>query len=363
MKFLFRILVILPLVTQAQRMPLPENSEGELYKAKLYEDVKLLQQKVDSLVSNTDTRMNLKKFIKDFNLKGSDSLTLQPEEIFNYGKNIVASGKILSNLFDPSAGHCSLPKRVLHKLQKDGNWIPNSLQAELQKMPDSLIAINGVGLTPLLNYIEVVHKDKSKKPVLVAGSPTFRTLDYENYITPGFNTFAYSLDCSGYLNDEIQLSGVVPGNDITAAAKASLDNKYSMFVGKGIVISPLYAAYVGSASGIQLDTANRILILEAIENLPDIHPSDSIIINMSYEVLWTSDNGSSSLNGDANFGGKSSLGLGVINFASSGSASTSISREVSFSSFDVYLTSRILNEPIETNLESINKLLARLKGN
>jgi len=235
---------------------------------------------------------------------------------------------------------------------------------QLNELPDSVIFIEGVGLPTLLHTVAVTHADKSMEDVLVIGAPTYTNLDPTKLVDPNHNHFAYTLDCSGYINAEIQASATVPGSDMTAKAASSLTTQNSMFVGSAIVISPLYAAYYGSSSGIILDTATRIAVLKAIVNdSNDFSATDVITLTMSYQVVWVSNTGNQNFNGSADLTAKGGLGIGMAQISGSASGGGTISRSSTFSSFDTYLTgNQILNKPGLVTLASINDVITKLGG-
>lgn len=367
MKRAFILFLFLPFALQAQ-----ESITGNSEKFILMHNKQNLLQKVKDVKQYLLKLTKDPLFIHDF-ANGLPYNQLTPPSQYQvklknmfFGQRLVNLKEAVAKLFDPDNQPCSLPKRISKKLEKFKEqkkmWAPQYVVTQLNQMPDSALLMQGAALTTLLHTVKIIHQNKIVENSIIIGAPTYRTINISNYIVPGYNTFGYSLDCSGYLNAAIDGSATLPGADMTAKAGAAITDQNSMFVGGGIVISPLYAAYFGETSGVKLDTATRIAILQAIDDKPEIQATDSIELAMSYDVVWASSSGGSSFNGKADISTKGSIGIGVAQIQGTSDGNTSITRSSSFSNFDTYLTNwEPLSKPIDVNKQMIENVIKSLK--
>lgn len=285
----------------------------------------------------------------------SESLTMHSSMIgiksFDYNKILAVNfEKVLlkdeiDKLFDPENKFCELPEKVkksLNKLKNKGkSWAPEYVVNHVKDLPDTAMYVPRTSISALLHTVTIKSADGTTRNFPVLGSPTFKKLDVERFvIKEGYNAFFYSLDCSGFLNAAIEGSGAIPGADIKTSAKSAIERKKSMFIAGGIIISPLAAAYHGNGLGTDLDTLERKMILKELTLIPDILDSDTIYTTVSYEAIWMSNEGSSSFNGEANFGGRINQGIGIASISASGESGGTVSRNSSFSAYKTYFTQR-----------------------
>jgi hypothetical protein len=251
----------------------------------------------------------------------------------------------VSILFDPEKTQCALPKKVARKLKKlrdEGkSWAPSFVVNFMKELPDSATFLPRTSVSVLLHTVEIKSNDGSTRTWTTFDSPTFNNLSIDKFILKeGFDSFIYSLDCSGYLNAAIEGAATVPGADIKASAKSALDKQNSMFIGGGVLVSPLATAFYGSTIGVDLDTAARLGVLKSIISMPLVQDTDSIIFSNSYEAIWASNDGTASFNGEAQFQGNAGGGVGVVQVSANAGGGGSISRESSYNTFKTYFTSR-----------------------
>lgn len=277
----------------------------------------------------------------------------------------VRLSEAISKLFDPQSQPCPLPSKVakkLRKLQDDKKgWAPSYVKNHLDRMPDSALMFTGAGITALLHSVKIRKPNGEVRDWLVLGSPTYDNLQVEDFVLGSHDSFVYTLDCAGYLNAAIAAAAVVPGADIKANAKTSLEQQNSMFIGGGILISPLYGALYGEAVGVSMDTVQRIKVLNALVNIPGLSTNDTIDTSLSFQVIWASKEGNASFNGGAEFEGKGGLGIGVAQVSSSAQSGASVSRSGSFSRFDTFVTSsQILPVPEKITVGRVRALIQQL---
>jgi hypothetical protein len=253
--------------------------------------------------------------------------------------------KEVSKLFDPDNGFCSLPdevtKALKHLKSKGKSWAPEYVVRFLKDLPDSAMYVPRTSVAALLHSYKIKDKQGLVKDWVAFSAPTFSNFDIDQFIlTKGYNSFFYSLDCSGYFNAAIAGAGAVAIADIKTSAKSAMDQKKSLFIGGGVLISPIAAAYYENELGLKMDTLTMIKILRAVETTPDVNENDTILLLSNYETIWMSMDGNSSFNGEANFSGNVRAGIGVASFSANLETGTNLTRKTSFTSYKTYYTSR-----------------------
>lgn len=282
----------------------------------------------------------------------------------NYEKVLLKSE--IDKLFDPENKFCELPQKVktsLNKLKSKGkSWAPEYVVNHVKDLPDTAMYVPRTSISALLHTVIIKSANGTSRNFPVLGSPTFKKLDVERFVLKeGYNAFFYSLDCSGFLNAAIEGSGAIPGADIKTSAKSAIDRKKSLFIAGGVIISPLAAAYHGNGLGTDLDTLERIMILKELTLIPDILDSDTIYTTVSYEAIWMSNEGSSSYNGEANFGGRINQGIGIASIRASGESGGTVTRNSSFSAYKTYFTQRkIISDLKPFTLQDVKNKLQTL---
>ncbi|MEL6811725.1 MAG: hypothetical protein AAFP76_10360 [Bacteroidota bacterium] len=274
----------------------------------------------------------------------------------------------VTKLFDPDNSSCELPKKVERRLaglkKKNQNWAPEEVTRYVDNLPEYGYSLSGKSINILMHTVEIKPADGSDKwnwPLLE--SPTYENFDLNNYIAKsGFNSFMYSLDCSGYLNAAIEASATIPGADIKSKAQSALTNQNSLFIGGGVLISPIASAYYNNAFGVSLTDDQRKKILDAIIKIPNVKDDDQIIVSSSFDAIWYSDNGTSSFNGKANIGGAGGFGIGVLNITTTSNAGGNFSRQSSFTSFNTFFTNRKLIPNLKPfSIKDVKRERAKIK--
>lgn len=313
----------------------------------------LLLPKLDS--SSIDEKSNLKAVqldIKSFTSSDREEVNLKEE---------------VGNLFDPSNFQCPLPKKVVKKIQKlrkKGKfWAPTEIANYIRAFEK-----NKVYLLPRTNITVLAHTIKIESSGNTAYWPlgaafSYKNLEFERFVAKSsFDYFVYTLDCSGYLNAAINGTASVPGADITGKAESALTTQKSVFLSGGVIVPPIAPALYGNILGIQLTKEERINILEAILTYPEIKDNDMISIPNAYEIVWASNTGSSSFNGEASFEGSAGANLGVARISASASAGGNMTRTSKYTSNNTYLIDR---EPLDQfkplSVTKIKELLDDLK--
>lgn len=280
----------------------------------------------------------------------------------------------VESIFDPQNHPCSFDKKVKEKLLDNENkkkkhkqwngWTPEFVNTSIKSLlqGDSVVSYSpGESLTYRLHTVTFKKKNTgAESSTLLYNCPTYKAFDYQKFmLTEGRTNFLYTLDCSGYLNAAIDVSGGLPVAEMNMAAHSALTTKNSMFVAGGIVASPLTIAYTGQ---IKLDTSLRIEILQSILEIPDIADDDIVYLDLVYGAIWASTTGQSSFNSGIDLNTKAG---GTIGFAqASGDTHTggSVTRNSSFTNYTTYLRKdKAFFVPQDITIAKIKTLIKSLK--
>ncbi|MFA6057881.1 MAG: hypothetical protein WC756_06770 [Taibaiella sp.] len=275
----------------------------------------------------------------------------------------------IGNIFSPSANTgCTLPRRVSQKLREDSEngrpWTPTYVAAYLKDMPDSCLYMPKSNLSHLLHKVTIIPTQGKTRDWVVKQSPTYKNLSVETFISPSQSSFFYSLDCSGYLNATLEGSVVIPAAaDIKSSAQLAMKSSSSMFVAGGVILSPLLAAYYGEAVGISLEKETRLKILKAMAEIPFTQDSDTLDMELSYDVIWSSNSGTSSFNGGGDIKASGGISVGVGSLSSVAETGASVKRESSFTNYSTYIINQRPSEkPQNITVKQIKDLIVGLNS-
>ncbi|AMQ01716.1 hypothetical protein AY601_4896 [Pedobacter cryoconitis] len=282
-------------------------------------------------------------------------------------ESFVTLKDVVAELFDPASHPCPLPsnvaKKLISKMKKKEPWIPIYIDSYLKGLPPTARLVKGTSITGVLHTVTLKRADGSTYERLLKDSPTYKNLNINDYInTIAYGNFAYSLDCSGYINAAIVASGIAPSGDFKATAKSALDKKSSMFIAGGTLSSPIIGAIYPSGLDTEMDKDTRLSILKSILLIPDLSDSDLLITPELIEVIWASKQGGSNFNGEADFSARGGIGMGVAQVSGSLGAGGTVSRTGSFSSFDTYVTDTKKSELKPITIKQIRDLTSSLSG-
>jgi hypothetical protein len=324
----------------------------------------------EEFILKTDESIKNNDFLADMiaNIESMPFDQASSDENVLDGAKIDTLEKVVGELFDPSKNPCPIPQKVAKKLKKlnedqKAYWAPRFVKDHISKMPLTVLHIPRRSLNFILHYVTVKKSNGSSFKYLVSRAPSYQNLEVDKFIVTSIDHFFYSLDCSGYLNASIEGSGAVPGADIKAVAKSALETQNSIFIGGGVVLSPLCAAFYGDGfDDTHSDSLMRKAILKSIVAIPNTSDSDTLDINLSFDAVWASKEGKSSFNGRAEVRSGANAGFGIASVSASASSGGSISRKSEFSNFDTYvLTSHSLSKPSFITFKQVKDLLATFK--
>lgn len=313
-------------------------------------------------LNEIESIVNASNVLTDSNLNENNGLVfgrILPKQV-----NVKDS---IAKLFDPDFQPCPLPDKVLKQLRKLKSnkqmWVPNDLAKHLVKYPDKALYFSNENVPVLLHTITIKRVNGKLDTLRVLGASTIQNGNISEFVASNLATsFGFTLDCSGLFS--AVLDGVVkaPGSDFASKASLAYKETNSMFIGGGVVVSPLFAAYRGKSSAVELAVPLRIEILESLLDAVQGADKDSVKFVTSYEVIWVSNHGGERFNGDSNLSVGGSYGIGFAQASAKGDAGGSVSRTTKFSSFDTYLTNiNVLNPAEVFTVSEIKKQVTELK--
>lgn len=286
--------------------------------------------------------------------------------------------KELVDLFDPNNFSCgcddkvrSALKRIKHENQTIGGFIPNIVKLNAF-LADTVILFKGEGSNILAHSFQYVSKaGVLSKPLYARTAITADNFDESSFIEkdPGtYDNFLYTLDCSGFLSAAISATGGTNANSMKASASAATNAEKSLLIISGVMYSPLYQAFKGEGifSGEDsLAVSNRISVLSAILNeIPFNEMTDSTIVtlNSNYQVIITSNSGTSSFNGEAKFDVTGKIGFGIGSISGNSSGKGSIDRRSEFTRYKTYLVKKNVGAEVpKITVLLIKNMLIELK--
>lgn len=196
-------------------------------------------------------------------------------------------------------------------------------------------------------------------------SPTtlnYSALDYLIVLNDGYDNLYYSIDCSGYLATMISAGADVASAEMKISADTASKLSKSLVVIKGLLYSPIYQAVKNE--GIFKDNKDfRKLVLQSLLNkIPSSYLDDTkILINSNFEVVLTSNEGSSSFNGKAEMSAGGSYNFIIGSASSSLESRGKIGRTSTFAKFNTYvLNENVQDFPMELLISDLKLLINSL---
>lgn len=267
---------------------------------------------------------------------------------------------------------CALPEKLKEKLTVDikNGLIPADLRISLGAQFDTdVFKIPNKSINNVLHFAE--YKTASATaPVRIdlKGANTYNALNPMAVIDRQFSNYAYTMDCSGFLNASIATGGGVKAAQAEAAAKSALESQKSMLTVRALLNSPVAMAINPDLfSGTQLGRTDRIellysMIVETLGSLPGAADDTTVTSWRQVEVLWTSNQGSSSFQGKASFNASGNAAMGVFTSSSDVNSGAVVGRNISFTNFDTYVIDSSLT-PVQTTLKNLYETTANLVNN
>jgi len=281
--------------------------------------------------------------LKDLRLRSATTALLLPEET-GAPTTTVPLRELIQGVFLRNG--CPLPSKLQRQFEKDypKGYIPADLDLLLFPNPTTDIRYVSVADTSAAGVMNRVTFERITgapiKPTELTRSSSYSRTDPLAWILSGKSSVVYTMDCSGFMTAAIAASAGALGNDFKTKAETALKTNKTMLVAKAIVESPVYAALF--PNGGMPKPRERLDILFSIAYeidaaRPDAPPEMSITTTRLSQMLWASNSGTTSMQGQAIVNGQLGGGIGVVNVEASSSVGGKISRALQFSSFETYI--------------------------
>lgn len=245
---------------------------------------------------------------------------------------------------------CQLPLAVQERIRDtnpDG-YIPPDLDARLFPIPSDLpkySAIKGQAVAAALASIQFPAADgKPVSSLRLKSSNSYATLNPFGLVDKSSDAVIYTMDCSGYLTSTFNLDVAVPAASLKTFAKGQASGARSVSVAQATVVSPVMAALQPTSvpERLRLSERERLeMLFAAVVEIDLAKPSsnDRLMFEVprEFRLLWASNKGRSSAQGEARVEGGGGAGFGVASVKATTDVGGSISRELTFESFDTYL--------------------------
>ena len=333
--------------------------------------------------SNESVLSEIKSIMKEADVRYSIDSDLD-----GYGETVNMYSE-LTAIFNPDNIDCGLDDKIKDKIKKSTRegqdvegFVPDLVANTINEF-ENAVKLDGEGANILLHlFTYTLPNGETTSAIRSRDTPTQRDFTMVEWIDrdiSGFESFYYTVDCSGYFSSSAKASisgglfGIGKGK-IAGAAEGTIGKNMSIVVMYVVVNSPLYAAYKGSskylteagmADSLKRDIYNkRISTLEGI--LSAIRPSDraddmQIKLKENYKTVLASNKGEQGFNGKGSL--ESNLDLRFkVNLSARIKAENTINRKTKFESYDTYiLDSDVRSRPDIITLKNLKDKIIEIE--
>ncbi|ELX10207.1 hypothetical protein Jab_2c22940 [Janthinobacterium sp. HH01] len=319
-----------------------------------------------------ENKIKTESFLEDLFQKNkgptSPSLPLNPTTI----------REELQQLF--SSSDCPLPDKLKAEIVKGSpyGYLPDEINSSLNA--DGILAtkpnkVPGASIQNVIHTIRVPAKPsdpsgtQAATDLILSSSDSYTTAGAESLINPNRSSFIYTMDCSGFLNAALSVNANLTVAEIQGTAKLATSTARSMFVARASIFTPVAIAIdpgLGSTAMTQ-STRQRIDLLHAIA--AEVYSLDSKALDTTpvttwreMDLLWATNQGSTSLQGQGQISGSAAGGLGVVSMNLNTGSGGTFSRAVKFTSFNTYLLKSDVTKPVTASLGDLRVALTKLIG-
>jgi hypothetical protein len=262
---------------------------------------------------------------------------------------------------------CDLPVKLQKKINKENRKgvIPKELRDVLgDGIKATALKVSGLSAQASLHVIQATEGTNSALLRLV-GTDSYSSTPATSLVDGQASNIAYTMDCSGYLNAAVSAEGAIPTSVAKAAAEAALQSKNSLIVIRAAVFSPVALAMNPSLGAIKLTPVKRLdilyaMVVEAKSQFPAATDAMMLKSWRQLNLLWTSNQGSSSLQGKTSISANASIGAGPVTFSSAVDGGATMSKGISFTSFNTYIIDEALTGPVELALGTVRSMVGDL---
>ncbi len=264
------------------------------------------------------------------------------------GPKMVSTLDAVRGPFAPENNKCALPAKLVKKVKKNPDWVPQGLAQLARRIPAQELAhVEQADVKVILHTVtyreDPTDAAKPAVDLVIMGSSTYLTLDPMPFMDTNKPHFLYSLDCSGYLNAAVSVSAGLTSAQIRSGAETALTSKSSGFVARASLFPPVAVAMdpKNTPSSIEARVGPRLrldLLYAIFAALPaNAADAGEISAPRRIDVLWSSNSGSQTFQGEADFSASGSGSIGVVGVEGGASAGLSLARKSEFADYDTYL--------------------------
>jgi hypothetical protein len=272
---------------------------------------------------------------------------------------------VISNELDKLFGSngCDLGKKIQSKILSEkrlgviAKELRESFGSDFQR---EAVKVSGQSAQATLHVIQATEGDKSAR-LQLTGTDTYNNMPATDLVNSQADSSAFTMDCSGYVSAVLSTEAGITGASAKAAADAAVKNQQSLVIIRASVSSPVALSMNPSTGTVKLPVSKRLDILYAIAveakaQFPDATDAMKFTSWRSFRLMWTSNQGNSSLQGKTSL--SANAGLGVFSTSVDGSAM--MSKGVQFSSFNTYILDDSLGGSVESSLGEIRTMIGEL---
>lgn len=264
----------------------------------------------------------------------------------------------LIKFFDPSSFPCTDNKKLIDKVKKINinkkhkGFIPSAVKNKLPEKVDSVEYLDMLGSRIICNIFEYKSANNTIVKLGLARNSysysVFNIFDYLEKEEQGFSNYIYSLDCSGYFSLAISAAGGIGENQLNSNTEAAFEADKSLLFVSGFVYLPLYASYEGTDRYSSKDSttlAIRIKNLDAIISELGQEPATTLVtLNRNYQIILTSNSGTSKFNGKINFNASGGVNFGA-SIKGKSDNKVELTRSFEFNDYNTYILKKNILAP------------------
>ncbi len=305
----------------------------------------------------------------------SDEETIEEGEVSVLGEEVDLY-KELVKLFDPDNFDCGCQGRLKKAIKKikpknkdvEG-FVPKVVQKNALIADKVLLLEKSAGTNVLAHLFQYkANGGQISKYLFARNSSSVESFDSKKYLETNpqaYPHFCYTLDCTGFVAAAVNATAGVSAASVKTSASVAVNSEKSLFVLGGLIYSPLYLAFKGQKH-FATDTVARIDALKAV--LAEIPADDrsgdtEVFLNANYHVLFASNSGKSSFNGEGNLSGAGNASFGFGSVGGQVDGSGSMKRESSYTKYNTYIIDKNIQVIPETlTVGGIDSLIQSLQG-
>jgi hypothetical protein len=301
------------------------------------------------------------------------AMELRTENLLREDLRPLPKGIVISDELDTlfAGASCPTPDGFTAKLKDSGKkaLVPNELVKQLGADYDAPVQfLTHSTAQAALHTVFIPNAAKPSEPLklTLASTASYSSTSPFALIDNQVTNLAYTMSCSDYFNAAIAAGAKAPlFGSLEGTAQSAANSKNSVLVVRAEVFSPVAVAMYPGLGSFSLgeDVANDILFGLAMEswsrdkNVPD---TTQITSWRKVRMIWTSNQGSASLQGAAEIRANVGLAAGVATLSTDASGGATFSKGITYSNFNTYIVEQQALGSVEM---SVGEVRAKLMSN